>query len=323
MWELATERSNFRPERDVNWNTVLDQIATEIAPCRGQGRVADYIPALAAIDPMKFGMCVTLGSGVQHCLGDADERFSIQSISKVFTLSMALRLVGEDLWKRVGREPSGSPFNSIIQLEYEQGIPRNPLINAGAIVVTDHLVEQSGAQSMVAELLQRLRLLTGDSTIDVDAEVAESEEKAGARNRALASFMASYGNLQNPVDETLAAYFSHCAIAMSCCQLSRAALFLAYDGLDPISGERMLSSEFCRRINAVMMSCGHYDNSGDFTYRIGLPGKSGVGGGILVIAPGHGTVAVWSPGLNSAGTSLVGSRALEVFVQLTGWSVFV
>lgn len=307
----------------MNWTAVLEKIATDIAPFRGKGRVADYIPVLAAVDPMKFGMCLVLGTGEQHCVGDADERFSIQSISKVFTLSMALRRVGDDLWKRVGREPSGSPFNSMVQLEYEHGIPRNPLINAGAIVVTDHLVEQIGPEGTINELLERLRLLSGDPTIEVDAEVAASEAKAGSRNVALASFMASFNNLHNPVDRTLAAYFSHCAIAMSCRQLARAALFLAFDGRDPINGQQMVSSESCRRINAVMMSCGHYDNSGDFSYRIGLPGKSGVGGGILVIAPHHGTVAVWSPGLNQAGTSLAGSLALEELVKVTGWSVFV
>jgi len=268
-----------------NWTEVLNQIAMTVELHRGSGKVADYIPALAAVDPQKFGMCICLGDGTSQTLGDADELFSIQSISKVFTLSMALRKVGEDLWKRVGREPSGSPFNSIVQLENERGIPRNPLINAGAIVVTDHLIDQFGSQTMINELIQRIRLLSGDNTVSVDEAVAESEWRAGSRNRALASFMESYGNLWNPVDETLAAYFSHCAIAMSCRQLARAALFLAFDGCDPVSGTRMVSSEFCRRINAVMMSCGHYDNSGDFTYRIGLPGKSGVGGGILVVAP--------------------------------------
>jgi len=267
-----------------NWTEVLNQIAMTVELHRGSGKVADYIPALAAVDPQKFGMCICLGDGTSQTLGDADELFSIQSISKVFTLSMALRKVGEDLWKRVGREPSGSPFNSIVQLENERGIPRNPLINAGAIVVTDHLIDQFGSQTMINELIQRIRLLSGDNTVSVDEAVAESEWRAGSRNRALASFMESYGNLWNPVDETLAAYFSHCAIAMSCRQLARAALFLAFDGCDPVSGTRMVSSEFCRRINAVMMSCGHYDNSGDFTYRIGLPGKSGVGGGILVVA---------------------------------------
>jgi glutaminase len=275
---------------------------------------------------MKFGICVSLGNGETHCLGDAEERFSIQSISKVFTLSMALRKVGDALWDRVGREPSGSPFNSIVQLEMERGIPRNPLINAGAIVVTDHLVEEIGAAAaaaMIEKLLGRLRLLSGDETVSVDEVVATSEADAGSRNRALASFMESFGNLRNPVAETLAAYFSHCAISMNCRQLARAALFLAFDGRDPVSGKTMVTGEACRRINAVIMSCGHYDNSGDFTYRIGLPGKSGVGGGILVIAPRHGSICVWFPGLNKGGTSLVGSLSLETLVRLAGWSVFV
>ncbi|TWU48044.1 glutaminase [Rubripirellula reticaptiva] len=307
----------------MDWECVLQGIEASVEPMRGQGKVADYIPALAAVDPRKFGLAVVLGDGTQSCLGDADELFSIQSISKVFTLSMALRVVGDTLWERVGREPSGSPFNSIVQLEHERGIPRNPLINAGAIVVTDHLVERLGSSKTIAELLDRIRRLADDDSIKVDQAVAESESLAGERNRALASFMKSYGNIKCPVEETLAAYFCHCSIAMTCRQLARAALFLAFDGCDPISGQQMVSSQACRRINAVMMSCGHYDNSGDFTYRIGLPGKSGVGGGILVIAPRHGAVAVWSPGLNQAGTSAVGSLALEALVKATGWSVFV
>ncbi|APZ95295.1 glutaminase [Fuerstiella marisgermanici] len=307
----------------LDFNAIFAEILRSIEPDRGCGKVADYIPALAAIDRMKFGMCVSLENGDTHCVGDAEERFSIQSISKVFTLSMVLRKVGDDLWKRVGREPSGSPFNSIVQLEMERGIPRNPLINAGAIVVTDHLVSDFGPAAMIDELLNRLRMLAGDPSIAVDEDVASSEASVGARNRALANFMQSFGNLHNPVEETLAAYFSHCAISMNCRQLARAALFLAFNGRDPISGKQMVTGEACRRINAVMMSCGHYDNSGDFTYRIGLPGKSGVGGGILVVSPGHGSIAVWSPGLNKAGTSHVGSLALETLVRLTGWSVFV
>jgi len=319
--ERACREDRFMTALD--WTAVLGEVAAKVLPYRGQGRVANYIPALASVDPMKFGFTVALGTGELHCIGDADERFSIQSISKVFTLSMALSQVGEVLWERVGREPSGSPFNSIVQLENERGIPRNPLINAGAIVVTDHLVERAGADAMIAELLDRLRVRSGDDSVAIDEVVAVSEAGAGERNRALAHFMKAHGNLRNPVEETLRAYFCHCAIAMSCRQLARAGLFLAFDGCDPVSGERMASSESCRRINAVMMSCGHYDNSGDFSYRIGLPGKSGVGGGILVIAPRHGSIAVWSPGLNHAGTSLVGSVALEAFVKATGWSVFV
>lgn len=307
----------------TDWDGVMAAIEETVQPHIGAGKVADYIPALARVDARKFGMAIALGDGRVECLGDSDEPFSIQSISKVFTLSMALRAVGEALWDRVGREPSGSAFNSIMQLENERGIPRNPLINAGAIVVTDHLVTASGGDGPIAELLGRLQRLSGDPAIASDEEVAASESQAGSRNRALAYFMAAFGNIANPVEVTLSAYFQHCAIAMSCRQLARAALFLAFDGRDPISGEQVVTRERCRRINAVMMSCGHYDNSGEFAFKIGLPGKSGVGGGIIVVSPGHGTVAVWSPGLNAAGTSMVGAIALETLIEQTGWSVFV
>lgn len=308
---------------DNDWDEILANVDIAVHPHIGSGKVADYIPALAAVDPNQFGMAVALKDGTVHCLGDADTPFSIQSISKVFTLSMALRLTGDDLWQRVGREPSGSGFNSIVQLEHECGIPRNPLINAGAIVVTDHLVRDGDCDTTVDDLVARLRHLAGDEAIYIDQEVAESESRAGSRNRALANFMASYGNMTNAVEQTLSAYFRHCAIAMTCRQLARAALFLAFDGRDPVTGEVLITPATCRRINAVMMTCGHYDNSGDFAFRIGLPGKSGVGGGILVIAPNHGAMAVWSPGLNVAGTSMVGGIALEALVEQTGWSVFV
>ncbi|MEM8696638.1 MAG: glutaminase [Pseudomonadota bacterium] len=306
----------------MDLDRILAAVAETVEPHRGTGKVADYIPALACIDPDKFGMAIATKDGTCHTIGDADECFSIQSISKVFTFSLALQKMGDDLWKRVGREPSGSAFNSIIQLEHERGIPRNPLINAGAIVVTDHLVENGDADATIDELLRVLRDHAEDQSIDIDHAVAKSESETGARNRSLAHFMASFGNLDNEVEIVLSAYFRHCALALSCSQLARAALFLAFDGEDPATGERILTPQRCRRINAVMMSCGHYDNSGDFAFRIGLPGKSGVGGGVLVIAPGEGAIAVWSPGLNDAGTSTVGAIALEALVAQTGWSVF-
>ncbi len=306
----------------MDMQTLLGEIESEVMPHRGAGKVADYIPALAKIDPDKFGMAVATPDGACARIGDADEPFSVQSISKVFTLALALQKVGDQLWQRVGREPSGTAFNSIVQLEREKGIPRNPLINAGAIVVTDHLVDNGDADATIAELLRVLRDHAEDPDISVDEEVAASESATGARNRSLAYFMASFGNLDNEVEAVLSAYFRHCALALSCQQLARAALFLAFDGKDPVTGERILTPQRCRRINAIMMSCGHYDNSGDFAFRIGLPGKSGVGGGILAIAPGHGAVATWSPGLNAAGTSTVGSLALEHLVAKTGWSVF-
>lgn len=307
----------------MDWQAITTRIEAAVAPHIGTGRVADYIPALARVDPTKFGMAIVLGNGEMITLGDSHEPFSIQSISKVFTLSMALRHYDENVWDRVGREPSGSAFNSIVQLENEKGIPRNPLINAGAIAVTDMLVAASGRDGMIEELLTRFHRLSGDDSIAIDEEVAQSESATGSRNRALAYFMAAFGNMENPVEDALYAYFRQCAVRMSCRQLARSALFLAFDGCDPINREQLVTRENCRRINAVMMSCGHYDNSGDFAYRIGLPGKSGVGGGILCIAPGHGAIAVWSPGLNASGTSMVGAIALEELVEATGWSVFV
>ncbi|MEQ9661226.1 MAG: glutaminase [Parasphingopyxis sp.] len=306
----------------MNIEDIVGEVATAVEPHRGEGKVADYIPALACIDPMKFGIAVATPDGGCHAAGDAHEGFSVQSISKVFTLSLALENVGDALWQRVGREPSGTSFNSIVQLEKENGIPRNPLINAGAIVVTDHLIDGNDADAAIDWLLRVLRDHAEDASIDFDAEVARSESETGARNRSLAWFMKSFGNLENDVETVLSAYFRHCALRLSCAQLARAALFLAFDGKDPVTGERILTPQRCRRINAIMMSCGHYDNSGDFAFRIGLPGKSGVGGGILVVAPGEGTVAVWSPGLNEAGTSKVGALALEALVERTGWSVF-
>ncbi|WP_288015194.1 glutaminase [Blastomonas sp.] len=306
----------------MDWQAITARIEAAVAPHIGTGKVADYIPALARVDPARFGMAIVQGNGEMITLGDSHEPFSIQSISKVFTLSMALRHYGEEVWNRVGREPTGSAFNSIVQLENEKGIPRNPLINAGAIVVTDMLVAASNRDAMVQELLARFHRLSGDDTIGIDEEVAESESATGSRNRALAHFMAAFGNMANPAEDALHAYFRQCAVRMSCRQLARAALFLAFDGCDPINREQLVTRENCRRINAVMMTCGHYDNSGDFAYRIGLPGKSGVGGGILCIAPGHGAIAVWSPGLNASGTSMVGAIALEELVEATGWSVF-
>ena len=302
--------------------SILDEVLAAVEPYRGEGKVADYIPALACVDPNKFGIAFAGEDGVVHGAGDCDETFSIQSISKVFTLALALQRVGRDLWTKVGREPSGTAFNSIVQLEREGGKPRNPLINAGAIATTDQLIGDRGADAAIDDLLRFLREQSHDASVAVDEEVAASEAATGSRNRSLGWFMKTYDILDNDVETVLGAYFRQCAVAMSCRQLARAGLFLAFDGRDPGSGREAVAWHNARRINSVMMLCGHYDNSGEFAYRIGLPGKSGVGGGILAVAPGHGTLAVWSPGLNASGTSAVGALALEKFVDLTGWSAF-
>lgn len=230
--------------------------------------------------------------------------------------------VGESLWTHVGREPSGSAFNSIVQLEREHGIPRNPFINAGAIAVTDVLADGRSADATVSDIRHFVRRLAGSDGPTIDPEVAQSEAETGHRNRSLAHFMAGFGHLRNDVETLLSVYFRQCAIAMSCRDLARAGLFLARDGEGATPDDRVISRQRARRIKALMLTCGHYDASGEFAFRVGLPGKSGVGGGILAVAPGHASVAVWSPGLNANGNSLVGTLALEKLASLTGWSVF-
>ena len=301
---------------------IIETVYAELAPRLGEGRVAEYIPELAGVDPRKLGIAIATVGGDLICTGDALEPFSIQSISKVFMLTLALGKVGDGLWRRVGREPSGSPFNSIVQLEAERGIPRNPFINAGAIVVTDVVLGRRTPAETIGQLVRFVRGLAHDEDIAIDADVARSENETGFRNKALANYMRAFGNLDNDADKALGVYFHQCAIAMSCRQLARAGLFLAAEGRDPVTGERVVSRQRAKRVNAVMLTCGHYDGSGDFAYRVGLPGKSGVGGGILAIVPGAASVAVWSPALNAQGNSLLGALALEMIAARTGWSVF-
>jgi glutaminase len=303
----------------VDYQAVIDGIAEEVRPLFARGRVADYIPALAAVPRDRFAMAVLVGDGTLATTGVAEEPFSIQSISKVFTLTLALRHVGEKLWKRVGREPSGSAFNSLVQLEYEHGIPRNPFINAGAHVVTDALMQ---ARPYARDsLLDFVRELSGNPAVAYDETVARSEAATGFRNRALANFLKAEGNLTGDVDAVLDVYFHQCALAMSCVDLVRAAAFLARGGRG-IDGGRVVSAGQAKRINALMQTCGTYDAAGEIAFRLGIPAKSGVGGGIVAVVPGKLSIAVWSPPLDKAGNSLAGVRALELFTSRTGLSVF-
>ncbi|HEX8049808.1 glutaminase [Rhizobium sp.] len=301
---------------------ILDGIHAELSPRLGEGKVADYIPELAKVDPNQFGMAIATVDGNIHSVGHADVPFSIQSISKVFMLTLALGKVGESLWNRVGREPSGTAFNSIVQLEREEGIPRNPFVNAGAIAVSDVVLSGHAPREAIGELLRFVRYVADDETITIDDKVARSETQTGFRNFALANFMRAYGNIDHPVEHVLGVYFHQCAVSMSCQQLAKAGLYLAARGTNPITGHSVVSPKRARRINALMLTCGHYDGSGDFAYHVGLPGKSGVGGGILAVAPGIGSIAVWSPGLNKVGNSQLGAVALEMLAARTGWSVF-
>ncbi|MBB3930411.1 glutaminase [Kaistia hirudinis] len=305
-----------------NLQSVLDEIAHDMASASERGAVARYIPELAKVDPARFGLAVLTEDGTLHTAGDADEPFSIQSVSKVFTLTLALGQVGDILWNRVGREPSGNPFNSIVQLEYEHGIPRNPLINAGALVVTDVLLSGYKPREAIGLILSFMRGLADDDSVFIDEKVARSEEETGFGNRALANYMKAFGNIRHAVEWTTGVYFHQCAIAMSCRQLAVAASFLAGEGKHLLTGNRIVSRERARRINAVMLTCGHYDGSGDFAFRVGIPGKSGVGGGIMAVVPGKASIAVWSPGLNKVGNSLLGSLALERLAKAMDWSIF-
>lgn len=301
---------------------ILDAVHAMLTPRLGEGRVADYIPELARVDARHLGIALATLEGDMVAVGDAGVPFSIQSISKVFMLTLALGKVGDGLWRRVGREPSGSPFNSIVQLENERGIPRNPFINAGAIVVTDVVLGRRAPAEAIGQLVRFMQDLAHDEDIAIDAAVARSENETGFRNRALANYMRAFGNLDNAVDKALGVYFHQCAIAMSCRQLARAGLFLAAHGRDPATEARIVPAHRAKRVNALMLTCGHYDGSGDFAYRVGLPGKSGVGGGILAIVPGIASIAVWSPALNAQGNSLLGALALEAIAARAGWSVF-
>lgn len=304
-----------------NLQQLVENIYAELLPQLGAGKVADYIPELAKVNPRKFGIAVETVDGSSYFAGDAEESFSIQSISKVFGLTLALGKHGDALWRRVGREPSGSSFNSIVQLEHESGIPRNPFINAGAIVVSDAILAGHRPKEAIGEILRFVRHIADDDTIVIDPAVAKSEMKTGYRNFALANYMRSFENLKHPPDLTLGVYFHQCAISMTCRQLARAGFFLANGGHTK-NGFAVIPRERARRICALMLTCGHYDASGDFAFRVGLPGKSGVGGGILAIAPGEASVAVWSPGLNRYGNSELGTHALRLLAERTGWSVF-
>ena len=303
----------------MDFQKILDEIVTTLQPELGSGTVASYIPALARVPPAQLGIALRTREGAEFCAGDAATRFSIQSISKLFSLTLAMRHVGEGLWQRIGREPSGNPFNSLVQLESEQGVPRNPFMNAGAIAVADRLVSHCGEGC--DDVLALLSSLCGEA-VSFDEEVAASEAASGFRNIALANFMKSFGKIDNDVAAVLALYFHQCSAAMSCIQLARATGYLCRDGAHPLDGSQVVSERQARRLNALMLTCGTYDAAGEFAFRIGLPCKSGVGGGIVAVVPDTLSLCVWSPGLDETGNSLLGMKALELFVAQTRLSVF-
>jgi len=307
----------------MNYKKILKEIEKEIQEELSRGKVADYIPALAEVEPNQFAMTITLESGEQFSVGNSKEHFSIQSISKVLAFSLAIDTYSTSLYKRVGVEPSGSPFNSLVQLEYENGIPRNPFINAGAIVVMDALMSHFGGEYAALEKVMNFtREISDNPNLQFDGMVAKSEMEHASRNLSLAQLMKSFGNFENDVEEVVRTYFKQCAISMNTEDLSRAMIYLAFKGKDPISNKIFLSEPQAKRINALMLTCGHYDASGEFAFHVGLPAKSGVGGGIVAVVPNVMSIAVWSPRLNVYGNSHVGTLALELFTTKTGLSIF-
>lgn len=304
----------------MGYQKIFREIATELQDVDECGAVAAYIPELGKVDPKKLGIHLSTVDQQHYSFGDADEKFSIQSIAKVLSLTLALKIMGKALWDRVGVEPSGSPFNSLIQLEYEKGIPRNPFINAGAIVICDILV--SSLDNPKSDLLGFIRKASGIATIDYCSKIADSEKNTGYRNYALSYFMKDFGNLHNDVEQVLDLYFHLCSIEMTCKELAQAFLFLAASGVNPMTQETIISPRRTKRLNAIMQMCGFYDEAGEFAFRTGLPGKSGVGGGIVAIHPGAYSIAVWSPKLNKNGNSYKGMKVLEAITTKTKLSIF-
>jgi glutaminase len=303
----------------MNFQSILNDVYSEVLSMNLEGTVSNSIPELTKVDPSKFGIHLTTLTGENYGVGDSNERFSIQSVSKPLTLAMAFSKLGEKVWERVDVEPSGDPFNSLVQLEYEKGIPRNPFINAGAIVIADMIV--SHYKNPKQDFIQFLRTISGSETINYNPKVAQSEEDTGFRNRALANFLKSFGNIKNEVDEVLDFYFHQCSVEMTCQELAQSFYFFANAGKTK-EGKQILTESQTKRLNAIMQTCGFYDESGEFTYKVGLPGKSGIGGGIVALFPKEFTIATWNPRLNEKGNSELGMHALELFTTKTGMSIF-
>ncbi|MFK7952452.1 MAG: glutaminase [Ekhidna sp.] len=304
----------------MDYQRILNEIEEEVNASALDGKVASYIPELAKVNADKLGMHLSSVIGEEFCFGDSEERFSIQSISKVLSLTLALIHEGESIWDRVDVEPSGDPFNSLVQLEYEGGIPRNPLINSGAIVVCDILLNH--LKDPRKEYLEFVRKISDNPTLGYNKLVAASEKEEGHHNRAMVNLMKGFGNIQNDVEEVLDFYFDTCSISMSCKELAHTFLLYANQGKILESDEIVISPQRTKRINAIMQTCGFYDEAGEFSFRVGLPGKSGVGGGIVAVYPNMYSVTVWSPKLNEKGNSTAGMRALELLTEITGSSIF-
>ncbi len=304
----------------MSFDTIFSEITQELQLLDNNGTVASYIPELGKVDSHKLGVQLTTIDNKQFDFGDYDDKFSIQSIAKVFALTLAYSTENETLWTRVGVEPSGTAFNSLVQLEKDLGVPRNPFINAGALVICDILISKLAHPQ--EDFLAFIRKVADNKSINYSKKIASSEKSMGYRNAALVNLMKDFGNIKNEVDIVLDFYFNLCSIEMSTRELSRSVLFLVNHGTDPLTKKQIINESKAKRINAIMQLCGFYDEAGEFAFKVGLPGKSGVGGGIIAIHPGKYSIAVWSPKLNSKGNSFYGMKFLELFTTKTQSSIF-
>lgn len=306
--------------QEINYQRILSEIYETVKSEENPGENAQYIPELAKIDSEQFGVCLQTVENEVFGVGDWNTHFSIQSISKVLSLSLAYKLFGGKLWERVGVEPSGTPFNSLVQLETDWGIPRNPFINGGAMVICDILM--SHFSDVKKEFLDFIREICSNSNVNYDAKTVASEKSIGYRNIALCNFIKSFGNIKNDPEEVLDFYFNICSLKMNCQELTNAFMFLASENFTSSKNDHILNESQAKRINAIMLTCGFYDESGEFSFRVGLPGKSGVGGGILALHPNKYCIAVWSPKLNEKGNSYRGMKFLELLTTHTKLSIF-
>ncbi|CAH9059195.1 Glutaminase 2 [Pseudoalteromonas sp. CIP111854] len=303
-----------------NYQAVLDATFNHIQPLLHAGKVADYIPALAEQKIGQFAIALHTNEGNSFTAGNCNTRFTVQSVSKVMTLTMALQRYEDELWQRVGKEPSGTAFNSLTQLEFENGIPRNPFINAGAIVTCDALFSRLGAP--IHTMLEQYRRQSGNAKVIINKRVAQSEFEYRYRNAAMAYLMKSFSNFSNEVEEVLWSYFNYCAIELNCIELARTFSYLSNQGYCAQSQQQLISAKQTKQLNSLLFTSGLYDAAGDFAYRVGMPGKSGVSGTIIAVVPGQFTIAVWSPGLDKFGNSVAGIAALEYLSEQLGTAIF-
>lgn len=304
----------------MNFEELIQEVYQKIKNTEDKGEMASYIPELSNVDPKNFGVHISTINQVNFGIGNYNDKFSIQSIAKVLALILAYRIVGDKIWDRVGVEPSGTAFNSLVQLEADKGIPRNPFLNAGAMVVSDILL--SNLKNPKEDFMDFVRSISNNTTLEYSNRIAQSEKDVGYRNVALCNFIKSFGQIKNEPSDVLDFYYDLCSLEMSCKELSELFFFLANNGLKIQNNEAILSESQSKRINALMQTCGFYDESGEFAFKVGLPGKSGVGGGIIAIHPDQYSIAVWSPKLNKRGNSHKGMKFLEEFTTRSELSIF-